>query len=303
MASFGCRGAGGTMKNIPTDLLRTFVSVVDLRSFTRAAETQGVTQPAVSAQIRRLQTLVGAELLDKKLPGICMTSTGEIVLNSARRILAINDQILGISKRNPTAKTVRIGVPGDCTGSDLARMLEGAREKWPQLHFCITGGGFRRLLQGLQDDDLDIVLALVIDKPAIQARHYWTEQLAWVRAEKTVLDPNAPVPMMSYKEICVCHRIGVSALNKVGRSAELVFRATSAEWLRSAVVEGVGVMVVPRRRIPSELSAWDDGPLPPLPDVYCGIFLDKEREDETFVQVADHLSTVMRPAMLAPSVS
>lgn len=39
------------MVNIPTDLLRTFIAVVDLRSFTRAAATFGVTQPAVSAQI------------------------------------------------------------------------------------------------------------------------------------------------------------------------------------------------------------------------------------------------------------
>jgi DNA-binding transcriptional LysR family regulator len=42
------------MMNIPTDLLRTFITVVDLRSFTRASETMGVTQPAVSAQIKRL---------------------------------------------------------------------------------------------------------------------------------------------------------------------------------------------------------------------------------------------------------
>ena len=52
------------MTNIPTDLLRTFVSVVELRSFTRAAKAQGMTQPAVSAQIRRLQFLLGVELFD-----------------------------------------------------------------------------------------------------------------------------------------------------------------------------------------------------------------------------------------------
>ena len=287
------------MKNIPTDLLRTLISVVDLRSFTRAAEAQGLTQPAVSAQIRRLQTLIGAELLDKSAPGVSLTPTGELVINSARRMLSINDQILTISKRNPTAKTVRVGIPGDCMGPDLARMLAGTRTQWPELHFAIKGGGYRRLLQGLKEDDLDIVLALVIDEPATEARHYWTEQLAWVRAEKTDLDPEAPVPLVSYKDICVCHRIGVSTLNKVGRSSELVFRATSAEWLRSAVIEGVGVMVVPRRRIPSDLIVWDDGPLPPLPDVYCGVFLGEDCEDEAMVQFADHMAAVMRPAVLA----
>ncbi len=291
------------MKNIPTDLLRTFVSVVDLRSFTRAAEAQGITQPAVSAQIRRLQTLIGAELLDKNNPGVSLTPTGELVINSARRMLSINDQILGISKRNPTAKTVRVGLPGDCMGVDLARMLAGARTQWPQLHFAIQGGGHRRLLQALKEDDLDIVLALVVDEPGIEARQYWTEQLAWVRAEKTALDADAPVPLLSYKDICVCHRAGVSALNKVGRNSELVLRATSAEWLRSAVIEGVGVMVVPRRRVPPELTVWDNGPLPPLPDVYCGIFLGEDCEDETIVQFADHIGAAMRPAVFAPKAA
>ena len=47
------------MLNIPTDLLRTLLAVVDMRSFTKAAQMIGVTQPAVSAQIKRLQYLLG----------------------------------------------------------------------------------------------------------------------------------------------------------------------------------------------------------------------------------------------------
>src|ERR1700745_1591168 len=53
------------MPNIPTELLRTFVAVVDLRGFTKAAQALGFTQPAVSAQIKRLQSLLGRGLLDK----------------------------------------------------------------------------------------------------------------------------------------------------------------------------------------------------------------------------------------------
>ena len=70
--------------NIPTELLRTLTTVVDLRSFTRAAQSLGVTQPAVSAQIKRLQQLLGADLFDKSAPGVTLTQTGELVLNCAR---------------------------------------------------------------------------------------------------------------------------------------------------------------------------------------------------------------------------
>ena len=65
------------MTNIPTELLRTLVAVVDLRSFTKAAQSLGVTQPAVSAQIKRLQGLLGSDLLDKSAPGVSLTSAGE----------------------------------------------------------------------------------------------------------------------------------------------------------------------------------------------------------------------------------
>jgi DNA-binding transcriptional LysR family regulator len=291
------------MKNIPTDLLRTLIYVVDLGSFTRAAEVQGLTQPAVSAQIRRLQGLIGVELIDKSVPGVALTPIGQLVVSAARRMLSINNQILSICKRGPAARTLRIGIPGDCMGSDLGRMLVGARTQWQNLHFSVQGGGYRRLIQGLKEDQYDIVLALIIDEPGVEARHYWTEQLAWARSERTAIDPEAPVPLVSYKDICVCHRVAVSALNRVGRNSELVFRATSAEGLRSAVAEGIGVMVVPRRRVPAELIVWDDGPLPPLPDVYSGVFVADDCEDETVGRFADHIAAAMRPPVLVAKAS
>mgnify|MGYP000483429928 CR=1 FL=1 len=61
------------MTNIPTDLLRTLIAVVDLRSFTKAAASLGITQPAVSAQIKRLQFLLGGELFDRSAQGIILS--------------------------------------------------------------------------------------------------------------------------------------------------------------------------------------------------------------------------------------
>src|ERR1039458_8263963 len=81
------------MTNIPTDLLRTLVAVVDLRSFTKAAASLGVTQPAVSAQIKRLQFLLGGDLFDRSVQGVSLTPQGELVVSYARRLLSINDQV------------------------------------------------------------------------------------------------------------------------------------------------------------------------------------------------------------------
>ena len=101
------------MINIPTELLRTLVAVVDLRSFTKAAHSLGVTQPAVSAQIKRLQLLLDCELFDKSAPGVSLTPSGELLINYARRMLSLNDQIVEMSVPRLGSQALRVGVPGD----------------------------------------------------------------------------------------------------------------------------------------------------------------------------------------------
>src|SRR3954447_16251467 len=80
--------------NVPTDLLRTFVAICELGSFTKAAHLFDLTQPAVSAHMRRLESIIGADLIEKSLAGVSLTDTGTEVLRHARRILSINDQIV-----------------------------------------------------------------------------------------------------------------------------------------------------------------------------------------------------------------
>ena len=112
------------MTNIPTDLLRTLVAVVDLRSFTKASVLLGLTQPAVSAQIKRLQYLLGADLFDRSVQGISLTPQGEIVVSYARRLLSINDQIvhLGASDARPEM-VIRVGTSSDYCHLASARHL------------------------------------------------------------------------------------------------------------------------------------------------------------------------------------
>jgi DNA-binding transcriptional LysR family regulator len=291
------------MTNIPTDLLRTFVLVVEQRSFTRAAKAQGMTQPAISAQIRRLQSLLGIELFDKSAPGVALTPMGQHVIESARRLLSVNDHIVQIASPNATAQLVRIGVRKDCMGEELTAMLAATRARWPNLHFSVQGAGQRRLLQYLKQDELDIVVALVPDEPDGTARHHWLEELAWVRGKTTTLDLSAPIPLVGYKDRCMCHRVALATLAKANMAGELVFRGTNAESLRSAVTAGVGVMLVPRSRIPAGLEAWDDGPLPPPPAVYGGVFVRDGAANDTLDQLADRFAETLRPAAVGPDAA
>ena len=284
------------MTNIPTELLRTLIAVVDLRSFTKAAQSLGVTQPAVSAQIKRLQGLLATDLLDKSAPGVSLTSAGELVVNYARRLLSINDQILDIAGPRGAAKTVRIGATGDFTASGIALGLTCSRVKRPDLRFELYSTNIDELLRDLREGDADLGIWVSSTGPTIETRHYWTEPLVWVHAPSTLIDPGRPVPLVSYGEECLFTRSAMAALSQAGRECELAFIGSSLLGLGAAVAAGFGVMALPRGRadIPG-IAVWDNAPLPKLPDIFCGIYVRGGVEAEEREQIADTVAAALRP--------
>jgi DNA-binding transcriptional LysR family regulator len=283
------------MQNIPTDLLRTLVAVVDLRSFTKAAQSLGVTQPAVSAQIKRLQTLLAYDLLDKSAPGVSLTQRGEIVVNQARRLLSINDEILQLSGGSRSAQTLRVGIPGDYSGSRIPATLARFRLRWPDIGFIVSSGTSDNMLRDLNQGDLDIVMAVTDDAPPTEPRHLWMRQAVWVRSDATNIDPDGPVPLVSYGEDCACQRVAVAALRKAGRECNFVFTSVSLTSLAAAVGAGFGVVVMPRgRAMRNNLYIWDDPPLPALPQIYCGIYVRDGGNRVAVEELADYLDADLR---------
>jgi DNA-binding transcriptional LysR family regulator len=286
------------MQNIPTDLLRTLVAVVNLRSFTKAAQSLGVTQPAVSAQIKRLQFLLGYDLLDKSAPGVSLTPRGEIVVNYARRMLSINDEIVHLTGGRPSAQTLRVSIPGDFAGSRIPQTLADFRKRWPDVRFNVSATSFDNMLRDLKQGDLDLAVAISKAKPTIEARHLWIDRAVWVRSDATTLDPDGPVPLVSFGEDCSCRYTAVHALHRVGRDCDFVFTARSVRSLEAAVAAGLGVMVLPRSRVAqTSLSIWEDAPLPELPELYCGIFLREGGNRAALEELADEIALVLRPRL------
>jgi DNA-binding transcriptional LysR family regulator len=283
------------MLNIPTDLLRTLVTVVDLRSFTRAAQLLGVTQPAVSAQIKRLQHMLGYDLLDKRTPGVSLTPRGDIVVTHARRLLSVNDEILQSTSGRPMAQTLRVGVPGDYSGSRIPATLARFRLRWPNISFNVGTGTSDSLIRELKQGDLDVVLAVTTTQPVIEPRHQWMRQAVWVRGDAFGLDPSRPVPLVAYGEDCACQRVAVAALREAERECEFVFTSRSLVTLVAAVAAGFGVMVMPRgRAVKTGLTMWDDAPLPNLPELYCGIFVREGGNRAPLEELADYLAADLR---------
>jgi DNA-binding transcriptional LysR family regulator len=269
------------MTNIPTELLRTFVAVVDMRSFTRAAQSLGITQPAVSAQVKRLQQLLGGELLDKSAPGVLLTPMGESVLSSARRMLAINDQILHLTAVPPAEPhTVRVGVPGGFVGDTLWRTLARIRESRPDIRFHIKSSSSEILVREVRQGELDVAMVVSGSEPHNDARFHWTEDMVWLRGPLAPFDPEGPVMLVSHGDKCFTHRQVADALDRAGRAYSLSFTERGVTSLTDAVKAGLGTMALPRCATrDANLVVCDDAPLPPLPPVVCNVCVRAGADD------------------------
>jgi DNA-binding transcriptional LysR family regulator len=285
------------MTNIPTELLRTLVTVVDVRSFTKAAHCLGMTQPAVSAQIKRLQVLLGGELLDKSAPGVALTQKGEAVVQHARRLLSVNDQIVDMA--TPGSRSgLRIGMSDEAQSALLASVL-GACRRGSSGSFEIRGSGdpFRDLKQG----ELDLVIALGETGAGAEARHRWIEPLVWICAPGLAFNPAAPVPLVLADETGEITRLATAALNRSGTEWEPACRVPSCLGCAAAVSAGLGIAAALQRFAPAEVVSCDDPRLPRLPELACGIYFREGAGEARVDQLADLLADTLRPEIAAPS--
>lgn len=289
------------MTDIPTDLLRTLVAVVDVQSFTKAGAKLGVTQPAVSAQIKRLQLQLGGNLFDRSVQGVVLTPQGEMVVAYARRLLSINDQIVQIASFGPRPELViRVGTSSDFVASMLPGTLAQFRERWPDVRFVVRTDYSDPLIRQLRIGEIDIVIGLSMTQP-YDARHSHAREVVWVHSAATQIELDRPVPLVSYGETSIYHRLAVAALKSASFNWEDVFTARSLSSLRSAVSAGLGVMAISRHRaIKAGMTIWEDTPLPRLLNIYAGIYIREAGPDAIYERLADELARDLWDAEIGP---
>jgi len=283
------------MINVPTDLLRTLIAVVDLRSFTRAAQLHGVTQPAVSAQIKRLQMLLGGELFDKSAPGVTLTLKGEAVVSYARRLLALNDQMLDVTARGSVAARLRIGLATDYFEGPALRAISEFKKAHPGLAIQVFAETSASLLRDLRRGDYDLVVAASDIEFEVRGGRTWLEPTAWGAASASVVSGSGPIPLVVVGESSLSRRVSVEALERAGLDYEITYVGASFAGMMNAAAAGLGVACWARRLLQqSGLEVFETLPrLPRVPDVRGGVHLRDGLEDAELVKLADTLTSVI----------
>lgn len=109
-------------KTLDLSALRSFVAVADIGGVTAAAGKLNLTQSAVSMQIKRLETLLGRQLIARQGRGIELTVHGEQLLDYGRQILGINDEVWNRMTHEAFEGKLAIGVPPDILYPHIPRI-------------------------------------------------------------------------------------------------------------------------------------------------------------------------------------
>jgi DNA-binding transcriptional LysR family regulator len=280
--------------NIPIELLRSFVAIQELGSFTKAAATLQLTQPAISAQIKRLQQLVGGEVFSRNGLGIALTEKGEIISKYARRILAMNDQIMSLSGAKLHARHFRVGIPNVYAARMLFDVVKASAnvEQTDRIQFCCEPSG--DLLKSLTSGYLDLAFIVSAAPPHAQPIIKWIEKPVWVCSRDFLLSPGSPIPILSWPN-AVSDQAAIEALENFGLQYTVAFVASDLAAQLAAIRSGLGFFVFPERVVPSDMKIAREHYLPRLPDLTGGLYLREGLDAKRMAPVIECLDSVLNP--------
>lgn len=240
--------------------LRYLVAVADTRHFGRAAAKCFVSQPTLSAQLRKLEEYLGVQLIERRPRKVTLTEAGEDIAQRARSMLESGEAIvsLALTRRDPLAGQLRLALLPTIGPYLLPHVALKIRKALPRLELMLYEYRTGPLLERLQQGEIDVgILALPVHGPAhgdgLVTRELYQEPFvaalpaghrlagrARLRAEdlqgETVLlleDGHC----LRDQALAVCSRSGVQEKQD--------FRATSLETLRQMVAAGVGITLLP----------------------------------------------------------
>jgi DNA-binding transcriptional LysR family regulator len=254
------------LSNLDLDLVRTFVTIADLGSFTQAASRIGRQQSTISLQMQRLEDVLGQKLLERTPRSIALTSAGEALLGSARRILDLNDEIVARSREPDMHGPVRLGAPEDFATRYLPDVLARFATAYPAVALEVTCDLTLNLLTQFRAGAFDLVL--VKREQSIEAKgpRVWREPLVWVTGNRDLWHADGALPLVVSPSPCVYRQRAIDALDRAHRKWRIAYTCGSLSGSLAAVKAGLGMTVLPKDMVTSELHVVDGKPLPQLRD-------------------------------------
>jgi LysR family transcriptional regulator, hydrogen peroxide-inducible genes activator len=236
--------------------LKYLVALADTGHFGRAAERSFVSQPTLSAQLKKLEEYLGVKLVERQPKNVQLTEVGRQIVVRARRMLDEGEEIIALARSNtdPFAGKLKVALIPTIGPYLLPRVMPKIRKAVPHLGLMLYEYQTEALLKRLRDGEIDLgIVALPVPQDGLESRALYEEAFTVALPNHHPLAAKATIKVQDLKgqtlllledghclrdqALEVCSRVDI-------REAE-DFRATSLETLRQMVVAGLGITLLP----------------------------------------------------------
>jgi LysR family transcriptional regulator, transcription activator of glutamate synthase operon len=239
--------------------LRYLVALAEERNFTRAAEREHIAQPALSQQIRRLESDAGVTLVERTTRRVALTEAGELLAVRARRILAELDAARADLQALTGLQTghVLIGAIHTMGPVDLSLALGAFHQQHPGVELTVREEASEELAELLRIDELDLAFLSVterIESHGIGFHPLVTEELVAIVPRNHRLGGRRRVRMaelagerfIAFREGARLRELLISAGHAAGFEPEIALESNESQLIRRLVARELGVAIVPR---------------------------------------------------------
>jgi DNA-binding transcriptional LysR family regulator len=249
--------------NLDLDTLRTLCVAHDSGGLTAAAGRLGRTPSAISLQMKRLQEDLGTPLFRKRGRGLALTEAGEVALAYARRILAVNDELLDSMQGAKIAGHIRIGCPQDFA-SMLPAVLSQFATLYPGMQIELVVEGNAALADAVEQARIDLAVVIGHEERS-GAQTVGQLELVWIASSMFVPPQGKPMALAVLGPKCAFRRRAIEHLEAARIPYRVAANSPSLDGLRAALLGGLGVTartaLESREGLVSARSLFD---LPPL---------------------------------------
>lgn len=298
------------MTKITLKHLRYFDALARHRHFGRAAEASSISQPALSLQVKELEDILGAPLVERGARQISLTALGEDFALRARDVLRAVDELGSLARAStgPLSGRLRLGVIPTVAPYLLPQVMRELAGRFPEIDLRPREAVTPKLLRDLQEGRLDLaMLALPVSEPALVEHALFDEEFLLVRHEtagplpipRLVDLPAAPLLLLEEGH---CFRDQAIAACKLPRGSNgegpgEIMEGSSLSTLVQMVGAGIGVTLIPqmaaeveRRSAPVVLHRLPE----PRPSRTIGLVWRKSNPlSDRLLDLADGLRTAL----------
>ena len=285
---------------LPTDMLITFLEIVESGSFSRAAEKVNRTQSAVSMQIRRLEDILGKPLFVREGRGSVLTPDGETLRSYARRIVRLNDEAISRLTLPDLSGVVKVGIPDDYATRFLPSILAGFSRTYPNVQVEVTVLSSYLLIQLVEEGKLELVVTTTPEPGYRDSRLLRKEPTVWVGSPDHPVEDLRPVPLALFpNQNCVFNNWAIRELEKIGVDYRIAYTSENIMGHIAAVSAGLAIAIMSESIVPEGLKViYDDPAFPKLPEADIYLHRNQAAGNPATASLAEHIEGAFRQVQL-----